>query len=192
VKASQAGTEGYICKRSILADSQHTLTQRCFAGDMCAFSMDRDAEEGDCPAPTGGHETKPNDHTSDRSLSGSVQGKVGTGFTRVFERPSRLARRPLSATTAHVQLGCRVSCGVGSSVQLAVPLCGWAQRRACTVTHSVRVPSDYRHFESHVLHRTSCRTVQGTPRICLHFTTVLRSYLVRVYFTHTLSLSSII
>ena len=38
MKASRAGTEGYICKRSILADSQHTLTQRCFAGDMCAFS----------------------------------------------------------------------------------------------------------------------------------------------------------
>ena len=38
MKGSRAGTEGYICKRSILADLQRTLTQRCFAGDMCAFS----------------------------------------------------------------------------------------------------------------------------------------------------------
>ena len=33
------------------------------------------------------HATKPNDHTLDRTLSGGVQGKVGTRFTRVFERP---------------------------------------------------------------------------------------------------------
>ena len=39
MKASRAGTEGYICKRSILADLQLTLIQRCHAGVMSALQQ---------------------------------------------------------------------------------------------------------------------------------------------------------
>lgn len=39
MKASRAGTERYICKRSILADLQLTLIQRCHAGVMSALQQ---------------------------------------------------------------------------------------------------------------------------------------------------------
>ena len=89
MKASQAGTDRYICERSILADSQQTLTQRCFAGDMCAFSMEK--RRGGRRLPRANGRPTPRSRTitpSVRWLFGCVQEKVGTGFTRVFERPT--------------------------------------------------------------------------------------------------------